>query len=286
MPLLAALANPHMSLMQLQVCLDYMIVSLCLEDLTDFAASMDARDAASTFMGLFEGFIPAPEAISSSARPIFDVVRQLLPGIMKGLGATYQRPFIKSNVLLAKGMVEEATQREEAVPSHGTVEDYIRVRRTTIGIEPVLILGQWARNIDLPEEILRSEHVGVMVEATIDMVFLANDIYSYKKERQAQAAQHNIITIALREGIAAGYQGCVDYANQLIQAAALQFEQGLLQLEASAMWAEHGDNLQKYAENMMDWVVGNIEWSLQSERYSLFADKEASVARIVQFDIV
>lgn len=34
MPLLASLTNPHMTLDQLRVCLEYMVLSLGMEDLT------------------------------------------------------------------------------------------------------------------------------------------------------------------------------------------------------------------------------------------------------------
>ncbi|KAG9227694.1 hypothetical protein PTI98_011276 [Pleurotus ostreatus] len=290
MPLLASLTNPHMTLDQLRVCLEYMVLSLGMEDLTDTASSEESKKWAHFFMDLLRSPGNTDERLLK-AHPMIGVMNDFSVRVMKDLGPTYTLPFIQSNDELVRGMVQESLDREaeetDADQSTSSVEAYIHARRTTIGIQPVLVLGRWARGLDLPDEVLCSEQVTGMVDATIDMVFLANDIYSYKKERIAGAVQHNIVTVAMNDESArvgsSNVQGAVDYAYELIHTAHDRFQRLLAELSSTPMWNTYQDALEKYAENMHDWAVGNVVWSLASPRYSVFDNPSAKSTMMIEF---
>ncbi|KAF4590729.1 terpene cyclase [Pleurotus pulmonarius] len=290
MPLLASLTNPYMTLAQLQVCLEYMVLSLGMEDLTDTASSVESERWAQFFMDLLRNPGNADERLLKVHPMITNVdFISFSVRVMKDLGDPYTLPFIQSNDELVRGMVQESLDREaEATDAdQSSVEAYIRARRTTIGIQPVLVLGRWARGLDLPDEVLCSAQVTGMVDATIDMVFLANDIYSYKKERIACAVQHNIVTVAMNDQSTrvgnSNVQGAVDYAYELIHAAHDRFQRLLAELSSTPMWDTYQDALKKYAENMHDWAVGNVVWSLASPRYSVFDNPSTKSTMMVEF---
>lgn len=187
---------------------------------------------------------------------------------------------------------------------------YVATRRATIGARPIIDLAQWTHGLDLSEDVLETLVLQDMREAVVDMVFLSNvsvmllgwgpcwttfadalhalqDIYSYKKEHAAHAAQHNIITVAMQDpasGIAPGdLQGSMDYAGAQFAAAFARFEQCTRLLSTFGQSdSKLRRKVDQYAACLMDLVLGNIEWSLVSRRYFVFEDEESRQKGIVR----
>ncbi|KAJ8502575.1 hypothetical protein ONZ45_g11629 [Pleurotus djamor] len=288
MPSLASLTNPHMTLEQLQVVLEYMVMSLAMEDLTDSASSKDADKWARFFSQMLREPGTADEELIKD-EPMAKIVNELSKRVMKSLGPFYAKPFIMSNDALVRGMTRESADRE-VQPSEATtssVGSYIETRRTTIGVEPILVMFRWASKIDLPDNVLDSPLVKGLANAAIEMVFLANDIYSYKKELIANAAQHNVISVIMSDPSvrSSDLQGAFDYAAGVFKASRQKFDALLTELHTTDMWFAHREDLQKYADNMMHWAVGNVSWSVITPRYRVFDTPESKSSAIVEFKI-
>ncbi|KAG6881342.1 hypothetical protein C0993_001876 [Termitomyces sp. T159_Od127] len=165
-------------------------------------------------------------------------------------------------------MAKEAADRENPDPEM-TLEKYMRIRRDTIGARQLFDLGRWIYEIDVPCEVLTHPNIVKIEDLFVDLVSLANDLYSYKKEWFECDTNHNYITIAFRDPVTGlrknDVQGAIDYTY-------CTFCQSLTYLENQKkvlpLYGESEDvQVAKYIEMVMDVVVGTIQWSLKCERY-------------------
>ncbi|KAG6843569.1 hypothetical protein H0H93_000617, partial [Arthromyces matolae] len=109
-------------------------------------------------------------------------------------------------------------------------------------------------------------------EQTIDLVALANDLYSYKKEFYESGAHHNYITYALGDSSTGlqkdDRQGAIDYTCRTFSEILADFQR---RVEALPSFGNGEDGkIALYVGVMLDLVVGNIQWSLVCARYRHF----------------
>jgi hypothetical protein len=75
-------------------------------------------------------------------------------------------------------MVQKAQDRTE---DHiRGIDEYFEVRRVTIGVKAAIVINEIRMNI--PDEVLRNEHIETLISASTDMILIANDLYSYNVE--------------------------------------------------------------------------------------------------------
>lgn len=75
-------------------------------------------------------------------------------------------------------MIQEAEDRAKGHIRN--LEDYFEVRRGTVGVEPSFAVGELYLNI--PQEVIDHPVIAKLKEIAIDLITIANDIYSYKVE--------------------------------------------------------------------------------------------------------
>ncbi|KAF9000780.1 terpenoid synthase [Hymenopellis radicata] len=271
--LLIARAFPDSDMIHLRVCLDWMMLFLVLERLTDSPTlSTDSKRWADLYMKTLTandtddlGDVPGPVI----------VMKHLISVIMPQIDSKYKAAFIASNQLLADGVVQEALDRESADPI--TLEAYVQTRRSSVGLWPFLDLARWTFDIDLPEAILKHPILREMEEATVDLVALSNDIYSYRKEYLEDGALNNYVTVAMKDPnvpVADGdHQAAIDYTTKQFSAVLTRFVACKEQLPS--FFPQELTKIDRYVESMLDLIVGNIQWSISCKRYSLFEDEEA-----------
>ncbi|KAG6860514.1 hypothetical protein C0995_010294 [Termitomyces sp. Mi166 len=266
MPLLASRAFPKSSLGPLRVCLEYMVVSLLLEQLTDGpTTTAQAQKWKDIFKQAFK------QTLKETQEPAEVIIKQLFTyGVLKAIKDPYRQCLIENNILLAEGMVKEAADRENPNTEH-TLESYMKARRDTIGIRPMFVIGRWIHGLDIGHEVLMHPDIVKIEDGFVDLVFLANDLYSYKKEFFECGAHHNYVTISLRDPITGLHekdrQGALDHTCQ-------KFFEILVDLQhrkkALPSFGESEDSkVAMYVDLMMDVVVANIQWSLACKRYDL-----------------
>nr|GAT46221.1 predicted protein [Mycena chlorophos] len=171
----------------------------------------------------------------------------------------------------------EAIDRESGV-EQTSLETYVQTRRKSIGAMPFHALDLWISKLDIPDEVLQNPHLQEMVDGAVDLVALANDVYSYRKEYLEDGAKHNFVTVAMHDpgtGIKPGeIQAAIDYTVERFKATLSRLEE-LKRTLPSLDTPGLGPELERYAELMMDSVAGNIEWSVVCKRYALFEDDDA-----------
>ncbi|KAL0947631.1 hypothetical protein HGRIS_013719 [Hohenbuehelia grisea] len=288
MPYLVALVYPDASLSQLTVCLRYMLLSLVLENLTDNASTDQCRAWTDMFVGLLKGE-KLDEKSSQAKHPMYQFMAGLSAHVMKEISDTHRHAFISENEAAAESIVKEALDREISSSDNGcttSLAEYMDHRQATIGLRPFLVLERWVRGIDLPDTIFHHPVVKAMVDAAVEMVFIANDIYSYKKECIAGEASHNIITVIMHDncaGVSKGdIQGAFDVAFSMFRGAWAQFVQAKEYLDEDE---NYGALTEAYSAALLDCVAGNIHWSLICDRYSVFEDEKSRVCRLISIQV-
>ena len=101
----------------------------------------------------------------------------LVSRVLQAVDPRFHEALIASNVRLAKGVVEEAYDREYHTGDI-TLKSYMEARRRSIGLQPFLDLGRWTWNLDLRTEVLSHPIIAKLEELTVDMVSLSNVMIS------------------------------------------------------------------------------------------------------------
>ncbi|KAH7902854.1 hypothetical protein BJ138DRAFT_1108176, partial [Hygrophoropsis aurantiaca] len=160
-----------------------------LERLTDTATVVDARKWATLYINAFDHVIQGTKAQRSFV--------SLAASVNEGLGDLHRKDFLDANSAFAQGIVQEAVDRQEAQDANAklTVDVYLATRRDTIAVKPAIVLVRSAGGLNRCSRLLDDPSVRGMEEATSDLVIIANDIYSYKKELvDDNGASHNLLT--------------------------------------------------------------------------------------------
>ncbi|KAJ7162586.1 isoprenoid synthase domain-containing protein [Mycena crocata] len=285
LPLLIARAFPEADAAHLRVCLESMMMFLILEQLTDTPASSEAsKKWAGEFVeALQQAESDAPKAKKEGPAAI---LQHLGTKVIKAIDPAYRSAYIRSNVLLAEGVVQEALDREQHDDANPiSLETYLNTRRKSIGALPFHDLDRWIWKLDLPENVLKNQHIKKMVQASVDMVALGNDIYSYRKEYLEDGAKHNYVTVAMNDPStplqSGDIQAAISYTVEQFHATLARYKKHKALLPSFSEDAELKMKVERYAELMMDSVAGNIEWSVACKRYSLFPDEAARKAGLI-----
>ncbi|KAF8076058.1 isoprenoid synthase domain-containing protein [Lyophyllum atratum] len=275
LPLLMSRVFPESDQGPLRVSLEYMMLFLMLEQLTDTpATAAEAQKWADIYVQAFK------QTLSSETTGPASAIKHLASRVLNAFDEAYRPNLIASNVLLAEGVVKEALDREN--PNHDlSLQAYMETRRDSIGLRPFLDFGRWIWKLDIPQDILSHPGVAKLEEQTIDMVSLANDLYSYRKEFFESGAHHNYVTVVMQDPIAnipaSDRQAAIDYTCKRFTEILTDFHRCKKELPS------FGENVDKmigrYISVMMDLVVGNIQWSLACRRYGHFdTSKEVNEA--------
>lgn len=92
--------------------------------------------------------------------------------------------------------VHEARSRQSGAPL--PLSGYLRVRRHTIGVAPVIDLAERLSSCVLPDHLYALPHLSVMREMTKTFIICDNDIVSLEKDA-AQGEQNNLVLCLERE---------------------------------------------------------------------------------------
>ncbi|KAF8559681.1 terpenoid synthase [Imleria badia] len=282
MPLLAALAFPLASCRELRGILDYMTSSFMLEELTDRCSSAKAVARSQLWIKT----LAQCDKEESSRHPFIRTMRrELVPNMKAAVDPFHWPQFIDSNAIFAQNTVQEALDRE-AHPNKNAVrniQSYMVMRRESIGTRPCFVLMRSTRRLYIPDDVLANPIIREMENVTLDMVFIANDVYSFKKEYGDNGALNNLLTVMQKDPMTAhlNLQERLDHGEKLFTAALDRFHAYRKQLPSFSR--DLDQHVAAYAEGLIDWVVGNIEWSAVNHRYKTFlndADRKKNIMKL------
>ncbi|WP_194822707.1 terpene synthase [Micromonospora sp. S-DT3-3-22] len=158
---------------------------------------------------------------------------------------------------------EAANREHRRVPG---VAEYRQMRRHTGGVRPSLTLTDLAYG-GLPHSARRVDPALVALDdLAVDLVCWCNDLFSYRKERDAAADPHNLVTVLAAQhgrGEAAAFQLAAGWFNDGLA--------GYLVREATLV-AHAGPAVTPYLAARRAWLRATYDWSMRADRYAGPAD--------------
>jgi len=229
-----------------------------------------------------------PQAGKGHRHPFIKLMTKQMVTYLKDSVDPFHWPeFIQSNVEFSTNTIQEALDRESSKDIFATrcIASYMVMRRETIGTRPCIVLMRSTRRLYLQEHVLQHPIIAELENTALDMVFIANDIYSFKKELGDNGALNNIITVIEKDPTTQhlDLQGRLHHAGRIFQAALDRFSacrDGL----PSFGDGETDRQVAAFADGLVDWVLGSIEWSMVNQRYYVFLNDDDRRKNIIRLD--
>ncbi|MCM2422872.1 cytochrome P450 [Streptomyces sp. RKAG293] len=263
---LAARFHPAATGPDLALGVDQMSWFFCFDDAFD-GPSGDGPGQARTLVDAVADTLDAPPA--PDAPPLVRAFRDLWLRSCEGMSPSWRERAAAHWRAYLYGHVEEAANRHSGNPL--TVDEYLRLRRDTIGVQPTLDLAERIGHYELPADLFASDIVAALRTLAAEIDSLHNDLYSLAKE-DAGSDPHNLLLILRRADGADHDDACASVLGMLHTRIARfrDLEGELRTLDGTArLGAQDRTALDRYLRDALHTVMrGPYDWALRSGRYS------------------
>ncbi|MEV6012534.1 isoafricanol synthase [Streptomyces sp. NPDC051976] len=169
----------------------------------------------------------------------------------------------------------EAHQRNAERPP--SFQQFLDVRRESIGVRPCLDFTERCGGYALPDEMHRSPVLAEMREITGDVVIFVNDIISLVKELAAGDVTNSVVVHRAQQGCT--IEESVAHISALANSRTARFTRLAATLPGtlarSGVPRETREHVSHYVDGMRHLMAGNLAWSLATSRYD-----EAGIAAV------
>ncbi|MGW0773306.1 isoafricanol synthase [Streptomyces sp. NPDC002835] len=209
----------------------------------------------------------AREEAGVSGQPLVVGFRDIWHRATAGRPPGWQRRFRAHwQAYMAAYQGEAANRNADRLP---TLEQFLALRRDSIGVQPCLDFTERCGGYALPDELHGSFPLRLMREITGDVVIFVNDIVSLVKELAAGDVNNSVVVLSEQRGCS--LDEAVEHIAELANSRTARFGElaaalpGLLDdLGVPAVLRGPVDH---YVEGMGHLMAGNLAWSLATSRY-------------------
>jgi hypothetical protein len=161
------------------------------------------------------------------------------------------------------GVIEESKN----INSFINENTYYINRRKTSEVHVVALLIEFDINEDNEDiyKICKNETINILNMSFVDITFIINDIYSFKKEYNDNYFM-NLVYIIHKENncdINTSINKCINKLNNEI----MNFEETVIKIKQENI--EYEKNIDKYIIGLKYWISGFLFWSKISQRYHI-----------------
>ncbi|KAK6505688.1 hypothetical protein TWF481_007581 [Arthrobotrys musiformis] len=279
-PLLCASMVPDASFQPLQAFTEWVSWSIPFDD------RVDGGDLANDLLGASEEMIESLAIMDDDypdIAPEENGVRYMFQTLWKRVSKyappDERRRHIRLNRSYMTGLLHQVkflNIKDRAL----TVDEYLAFRRPSSGMGPTCIFAEWSvtEKHKIPCEVVEHPSVEIFRDLVIDIVSIANDIYSSPKDIPNSEGA-NIISVLLRQGKT--LQEAIDEAGQLVLDRYKVWEQAERDLPS---WGEEIDAVvRKLVKAYSDVCWGNMNWSFITSRYMGAEKEQARTTGILTF---
>ncbi|KAI0056134.1 terpenoid synthase [Artomyces pyxidatus] len=256
--LLASLSYPHLDKEGLRTTCDLMMLFFFFDEFADRSHSTQARAYADMIMdALHNPHKPRP----SGECVLGEIARQFWEHGIRTMNILVQERFLKDFKNYTDAVATEGLDRDNSCIRN--IEDYFRIRRYTIGMEPSLVAIQFGME-GLPDEVVSHPTVLKLAQLVVDAVFLDNDLFSYNREQATGEDFHNIITVVMNE-LKIDLHGALAWLQKRRE----QITADVIEAwDTLPEWPEDiREDAQTYVQGIVGWVRSNNTWHFESQRY-------------------
>ncbi|KAG2124659.1 terpenoid synthase [Suillus clintonianus] len=255
--LLSCLAHPIAKEEHVRSACDFTNLLFFIDEYTDISEEGEARKQKDAVMdALRHPHEPRPKAEWVGG----EIARQFWERTIRNASGQSQKRFIAAFDEFLEGVVQQAIDRS----GHHIrdIQSYFDVRRKSVGARSGFALLELG--LDIPDEVISHPVVQDMEMASIDMIFLNNDIASYNVEQARGDEGHNIVTIVMHE-LDTDVNGAILWVADCHAKLETKF---LEAMAAIPKWEELIDSqVREYCDGLGNCVRANNDWSFESERY-------------------
>ncbi|KAF7370354.1 hypothetical protein MSAN_00666800 [Mycena sanguinolenta] len=271
---LASLAYPMVNHARCRVVCDLLYIFGMFDDCSD---AMDAKTV-QKWVDIIMHALRNPHLPRPSEEPIIgEIIRSFWSNAIGVVSATAQKHFIDEFELYTQAVVDQARDRDQFV--FRNVESYMVLRRNNLGAKPAFALLEM--EMDMPQDIFEHSALVKLRQLSVDMICLANDLYSFNVE-QSKGDDHNIVTLMiLHEKLSV--QEAIDRVSTIHDDLAAQFLEvfrSLPSFESPAV----DSMVQRYVDGLGNWIRANDCWSFETWRY--FRDDGLRVQKERSLDLL
>ncbi|KAL6918330.1 hypothetical protein ACHAPO_009986 [Fusarium lateritium] len=165
------------------------------------------------------------------------------------------------------GLVDQVRTNVEGRQYTRHPEEYMAMRRGSLGAYPALVNNEWAYGIDLPEEVADHPSVFEIMVIISDQILLVNDILSYEKDLRL-GVDHNMVRLLKAKGLTT--QQAITEVGILINNCYKRYYRALSKMPCFGEEADRA--LLGFLEVEKNHALGSLLWSYKTGRY--FKSKE------------
>lgn len=256
---LACLAYPLLNKERARTGCDLMNMFFVYDEYSDVAHEDDVQVMADIIMdALRNPHKPRPEGEWVGG----EVTRQFWELAIKTASPGSQKRFIETFGTYTQSVVQQAADRTHKHVR--TIEEYLEVRRDTIGAKPSFAILETGLE-NLTDEAVRHPIINELSILTIDMILLGNDIASYNLEQARGDDNHNIITIVMHHN-KTDVQGAMDWVYNYHKELEAKF-MDIYENKIPKFGEPVDSELAIYVDGLGNWVRASDQWGFESERY-------------------
>ncbi|KAH9477371.1 Delta(6)-protoilludene synthase [Psilocybe cubensis] len=192
--------------------------------------------------------------------------------------ATKER-FVKAWRSYLDSVILQASRRDR---SHYicTIDEYMVARRDNIGSDPSFTFLEMSLEVDIPHHIMEHPTIVRLNRDTTDMIVLANDMCSYKKEILVDDADYNAVTVVMHNnkvGVDEGIQWISDLHDEIVDNFLKLRQEVMTKTNFPSYGPEMDRQVEAYVEGLGQWIRGHDEWNFGSGRY--FGDEGLEIQK-------
>ncbi|THU78121.1 terpenoid synthase [Dendrothele bispora CBS 962.96] len=251
--LFAELSFPDADEQHLETCIDFFFWAFSFDDLSDEGELQDKPEEHEIGVKLCTSilFDSAPKRTGFPyARMLDHVWRQLKHAATPGACDR----FAKSAIEFFNGQLQQGNNRKlNRMP---TIEEFIPMRRATIGCGMVEAMIEYSLDIVLPDYVFEHPTIRAMSDAT-------NDLMTWPNKEQADGDYSNLVFIVMEEKDL-GLQDAIDYVINMLSDRVDEYI--ALKKSLPSFGPEVDRELARYLKALEHFVQGTVVW-YYSPRY-------------------
>ncbi|KAM0351069.1 hypothetical protein ACHAPU_002850 [Fusarium lateritium] len=205
-----------------------------------------------------------------------DRVKQSPDGFFQGkpFSERFQKRWRWSHELYWEGLVAQVRTNVEGRSYVRGTEEYLEMRRGSLGAYPALVLNEWCAGIDLPTEVTDHPSVFEIMVIISDQILLVNDILSYVKDLRL-GVDHNMVRLLRGKGMSA--QQAINETGVMINDCYRRYYRALSELPCFGEEADRA--LLGFLDVERYHALGALLWSYETGRYFKSKEDGARVRR-------
>ncbi|KAK7056370.1 hypothetical protein VNI00_002924 [Paramarasmius palmivorus] len=274
----AALSFPDADLSHLETCLAFFLWAFSTDDLSDEGELQCKPDDvksghAASYMILHDANAPQPDY--PYAAMLWDLLRRIRSTASAGTVNRHvslsrsmwkfcllsDSRFIQAFLDWSESQVQQAANRN--VDRMPPVEEFILMRRCTIGAALVEAMVEYSLDIELPDYVFQDPIFIGMSHAMADIMTWPNDLCSFNKE-QADGDYQNLVCV-LQHAYDLDLQGAVDMLTDMIRDRVQDYTD--LKKRLPSFGSKVDTAVRRYHEAMENFTQGCVVWYYSSPRY-------------------